>query len=75
VRYVKATSHKNEFLRKMLTLCYIVRNTHVSPYYLVSGDLPKNFRHAAAAAAVDDIFSIQFQLLQANVPWVAFIHA
>lgn len=31
-----------------------------------------NFRHAPAAA--DDIFGIQFQLLQANAPQIAFLH-
>jgi len=40
----------------MLKLYYIVRNKHFIPLYFVSGDLPKNFRNAPAAA--DDIFSI-----------------
>jgi hypothetical protein len=57
----------------MLKLYYIVRNKHVIPLYFVFGDLSKNFRHALAAA--DDIFGIQFQLLQAIVPWIAFLHA
>jgi hypothetical protein len=35
--------------------------------------LPKNFRHAPVVA--DDIFGIHFQLLQANAPWAAFLHA
>jgi hypothetical protein len=57
----------------MLKFYYIVRNKHVIHLYFVSGDLPKNFRHAPAAA--DDIFGIQFRLLQANAPWIAFLHA
>lgn len=67
------TSHISTFLRKMLKLCYIVRNTHVIPLYLVPGDLPNISRHAPAA--VDDIFGIYFQLLQANAPWIAFLSA
>lgn len=57
----------------MLKLLYIFRNKHAIPLYFVSGDFPKNFRHAPAAA--DDIFGIPFQLLQANAPWIAFVHA
>ena len=57
----------------MLKLYYIVRNKHVIGLYFVSGDLPKNFRHAPTAA--DDIFSINFTLLQANAHWIDFLHA
>jgi hypothetical protein len=57
----------------MLKLYYIVRNKHVIPLYFVSGDLSKNFRHTPSAA--DDFVGIQFQFLQANAPWIAFLHA
>lgn len=57
----------------MLKLYYIVRKKHVILLYFVSGDLPKNIRHAPAVA--DDIFGIHFQLLQTNASWIAFLHA
>lgn len=67
------TSHVSKILRKMLKLCYIVRNTHVIPLYLITGDLSKFSRHAPDA--VDYIFGIYLQLLKANAPWIAFLSA